>query len=157
MIAVLVVMCAGLSARTAAAGPDADVTKAFTAFVEGVAAGKADPPSLELFLYPTEEDGTKDEALLKAMLSAPKVKVLQVMVSPSGKSAWIAAEIPAKVPVPGKKPRAEVLRATAFFIHDGVGWQIDDRQGLAAERHEFERKSQWLLVDHDDSGDIACL
>lgn len=124
IVAAMVVALCGAGAESARADAGADVTKAFTAFVDGVAAGKPEPAGLEYFLYPSEEEGTKDATALKAMLSAPKVKVLQVMVSPGGKSAWVAAEIPAKVALGGGKPKADTLRATAFLVHDGVGWQI---------------------------------
>ena len=122
LAALAAVMVAGTG--SARAGADADVTRAFTAFVDGVAAGKPEPPGLEAFLTPTDDDLVQGGPALRAMLKAPKVKVLQVVVSKGGTSAWLAAEIPAQVPVAGKKPRADTLRATAFLTFDGASWTV---------------------------------
>lgn len=124
-IVAMVVVVLGLGALApgrSEAGADADVTKAFQQFVHGVAAGKAQPPELELFLTP--DDDTADPGVLRAMLAAPKVKVRQVMVSAGGRSAWLAAEIPVRRTIGGKKPKADVLRASAFLVFDGAAWTV---------------------------------
>ena len=127
VVAVFVVVAVVLAgAAPAGAGVDADVTKAFTGFVAGVAAGKPLPAGLELFITPLRDDGAlpADLAPVRALLPAAKVKVLQVVASKSGRSAWLAAEIAAQVPVAGKKPRADVIRASAFLAFDGAAWTV---------------------------------
>ena len=125
MLAVLVVVVAGLGAARVEAGVEGDVGKAFAAFVDGVAAGRPLPASVELFVTPfSDEQVPVDLGPVKAMLTAPRVKVLQVVASRGGRSAWIAAEIAAQVPVAGKKPRADVIRASAFLAFDGAAWTV---------------------------------
>ena len=125
LVVVLVMVVVGVGAAPAVAGVDADVTKAFTGFVTRVAAGKPLPPGLEVFITPFDDEGVPaDLAPLAAMLPAPKVKVLQVMASKSGRSAWIAAEVTAQVTVAGKKPRADAIRSSAFLAFDGAAWTV---------------------------------
>ncbi len=126
MLAFLMMIVVAAGAAPAAAGVEADVTRAFAAFVDGVAAGKPLPASLEVFVVPDHrgEPLPDDLGPVRAMLVAPKLKVLQVMASASGRSAWIAAEIPVRAAVEGKKARADVLRASAFLAFDGAAWTV---------------------------------
>jgi len=119
--ALLVLMFAATAAH---ADPAADATKAFTAFVDGVAAGKASP-GLELFITPFRDNDPvpKDLAPVKKLLDKPKVKVGKVVVSKGGKSAWLVADIPARVPRKGKV-KTEALRASAVLALDGDAWRV---------------------------------
>jgi ketosteroid isomerase-like protein len=110
-------------ARPARADAGADVTAAFGAFVADVAANKP-TPGLELFLVPSlESDALPDRADVRALIPKPKVTPVRVVVAKSGTSAWIAAEIAARVPHDGKV-KDEALRASGFLIKDGSGWHV---------------------------------
>jgi hypothetical protein len=122
-VAVLAVLA--VPAVTAAA-PDADVKAAFTTFVDGVAAGKPLPAGVELFIPPGHDGGEPvvgDLAQTRGLLDKGKPKVLAVVVSPGGGSAWLAAEIPGKVPR-DKKVKKETIRASAFLVKDGAAWAV---------------------------------
>jgi ketosteroid isomerase-like protein len=125
-LAVLVVVVAGAGEASAQAKPDPAVTAAFTAFVDGVAAGKPVPANVELFLPPGNDDGEprpSDLAPTRKLLDKPKVKVLAAVVAPAGTSAWVAAEITAKVPRSGKIKK-ESLRASALLVKEGGAWSV---------------------------------
>jgi ketosteroid isomerase-like protein len=120
------------AATTAHADPAADATKAFTAFVDGVAAGKAQP-GLELFITPFRDDDPvpKDLTAVKKLLDKQKVKVGKVVVSKAGKSAWLIADITARVPRNGKL-KSEALRASALLVLDGTAWRVRATEWSAA-------------------------
>lgn len=113
-----------LAATIAHADPAAEPAKAFTAFVDGVAAGKASP-GRELFITPFHDGDPvpQDLSAVKKLLDKPKVKVGKVVVSRTGKSAWLVADIPARVPRNGKV-KAEALRASALLALDGDAWRV---------------------------------
>ncbi|MBZ0233212.1 MAG: nuclear transport factor 2 family protein [Deltaproteobacteria bacterium] len=123
---VVLVAAAGLRDARAQAAPDAEIKAAFTAFVDGVAAGKPLPASVELFTPPGHDGGEPlpdDLAPIRKLLDRPRVKVRALVVSPGKTAAWIAAEITAKVPRDGK-PKKESLRASAFLVKDGGAWAV---------------------------------
>lgn len=127
MLALVVMVVIGVGAGAARAGVAEDVTRAFNGFVDGVAAGKPSPAGLELFVTPLSYEAAlpTDLAPIRAMLPASKVvKVLAVVPSAGGKSAWVAAEISALVKPRGEKARADVLRATAVLALDGGAWTV---------------------------------
>lgn len=127
------ILAAAFVAATATAGhadPKADVTAAFTQFVDGVAAGKT-PSDLEAFVGPTFSNKPVpglDE--IREVVPSPKVSGVKVVVSAGGKSAWVIAEITAKVPRRDAKTykdvvKAEKLRASAFLASaDGATWHV---------------------------------
>jgi ketosteroid isomerase-like protein len=126
-LAILVIV-AGFapSARAQGATPDAEVKAAFTAFVDGIAAGKELPSSVELLLGPSRDDNDATPASLAStakLFDKPKVSFVAVVISPGGASAWVAAELPAKVPRKGKIKK-ESLRASAVLVKDGASWTI---------------------------------
>lgn len=126
VLATTAAVAAGIGDARAQAKPDAEVKTAFTAFVDSVAAGTALPANVELFIPPGHDGGEarpKDLAQTKKLLDKPKAKVLAVVVSPSGTSAWLAAEIPAKIPRDGKIKK-ESIRASAFLVKDGAAWTV---------------------------------
>jgi hypothetical protein len=128
MVRVLLLVClSGLVAGVprASADPKADAGKAFTAFVDGVAAKRPLPKSLEMFITPWHDEAPipTDLADVQKLLDKPKVKLITFVPSPSGTSAWLYAEIPAKVTRNGKA-RAEAIRASAFMVADAGAWQV---------------------------------
>jgi len=130
LLVVLVVV--GL-AGTAHADANADVTKAFTTFIEGVAAKKAAMKGVDTFIPPgsdetSDEDGTvlpvpSDVDDVGSTIASPKLKVTKVMVSKSGKSAWLAGELPGSI-LRKKKIKKEPLRVSGFLANDGKAWQV---------------------------------
>lgn len=137
-LAVLVVVAGGLHAAHAQAAPDAEIKAAFTAFVDGVAAGKPLPATVELFTPPAYDGGEPrpgDLAPIRKLLDKPRVKVLTVVASPGKSSAWVAAEITAKVPRDGK-PKKESLRASAFLVKDGDAWTVRATHWSAGVKNE---------------------
>lgn len=136
LVVVAVVVLSG-PARADVAG---NVRTAFTAFVNDVA--KQQPGKLELFIAPKLEDSAAVPASLAAtaaMVPRPVVKIVAQVVSPGGKSAWVAAEIKAKVPRKGK-PKDESLRASAFLVLDGTTWRVTAAHWSASvpnQRHQM--------------------
>lgn len=107
---------------TAHASPQSDVTRTFQAFVD--AAGNSDPTALELFIPPQGDSPDehfewaplpKDRGEARGYLDKPKVVIKKLAVSPSGASAWLAADI---------KNASKPLRASAFLVKDDKGWHI---------------------------------
>lgn len=109
-------------ASVAHASPARDITKSFQAFVETGGTGDAE---LALFI-PPQGDSPEDrfewpvlphdrgEAL--GYLDHPKVAMKKLVVSKSGASAWLAAEIDNK----GK----DALRASAVLVKDKKVWHV---------------------------------
>jgi hypothetical protein len=103
------------------ASPAGDVTKAFQSFVE--TAGTAEP-KLEVFIPPqgdSPEDNTwpvlpKDKGEVRGYLDHPKVVVKKLVVSASGTSAWLAADI--------KNAKLAALRASAVLVKSDKTWQV---------------------------------
>jgi hypothetical protein len=128
MLAAIVIVVAMVSGAPAVqAGTEDDVTRAFTGFVDGVAAGKPLPAGLELFITPIADEVPLpgELAAVRAMIPASKVvKVLSLVPSKGGRSAWLAAEISALVQPAGEKARADVIRATAVLALEGAGWTV---------------------------------
>jgi ketosteroid isomerase-like protein len=142
MRALLVLLC---FAGTAYADATADVTKAFDAFVDSVAAKKTKPASagVELFMIPDaqymDQPPIPDSFEgIEGMLDKPKVTIVQVELSPSGRSAWVAAEVSAHVARRDKKtPVNEALRVSAFFALDAkAGWQLKATAWSTAEPNQ---------------------
>jgi ketosteroid isomerase-like protein len=82
------------------ASPQSDVTRTFQAFVD--AAGNSEPAALELFIPPQGDSPDehfewaplpKDRGEARGYLEQPKVVVKKLAISPSGTSAWLAADI----------------------------------------------------------------
>ncbi len=105
-----------LAPSIAAADTTAAVTKAFTAFVDAVAASQPVPRSIDTFITPYHDDDPvpKDLARVRALLGKAKVKVTSVVASKTGKSAWLVADISGK----------DTLRASAFLVLTSDGWQV---------------------------------
>jgi len=128
-VAIVVVLFA---AGVAHADSNADVTKAFGAFIDGVATGKPALTGVDVFITP-EHDETDDNGVavavssdlsgMKAMIASSKLKVTKVSVAKGGKSAWIAGEIGGKLERKGKK-KNEPIRVSAFVINDDKGWHV---------------------------------
>lgn len=121
-----------LAAAPARADVAADIKQAFTAFVDGV--GKKQLGKVELFITPIDVapkgvlvDDSSDVpvpprdklAAVAAVIPKPVVTVTAVVPAPSGKSAWLTAEIS-----PDGKPRSQKLRASAFLVRDGSAWRV---------------------------------
>lgn len=129
LVMVFVVGVAG----TAHADANADVTKAFTTFIEGVAANKATLKGVDILIPPGSDETSEDDGIVEpvpslddtAKMIAPKakLKVTKVMVSKGGKSAWIAGEVPGKVVRKGKT-KNEPIRVSGFLVSDGSAWQV---------------------------------
>lgn len=108
-------------ASVAHASPSGDVTKAFQSFVD--TAGTAEP-KLEVFIPPqgdSPEDNAwpvlpKDRGEVRGYLDHPKVVVKKLVVSKSGASAWIAADI--------KNGKLDPLRASAVLVKDNAAWHV---------------------------------
>jgi len=121
VIGVMLSLASLAHASLAHASPSGDVTKAFQAFVD---AGGTSEPALELFIPPQGDSPDehfewaalpKDKGEARGYLDHPKVVTKKVVVSASGTSAWLAADIKnAKLP----------LRASAFLIKDDKGWHV---------------------------------
>ena len=102
-----------LFVATAHASPAGDVTKAFQSFVE--TAGTAEP-KLEVFIPPqgdSPEDNTwpvmpKDKGEVRGYLDHPRVVVKKLVVTTSGSSAWLAADI--------RNTKLPALRASAVLV-----------------------------------------
>jgi hypothetical protein len=135
VVMVMLVLAGG--GGPARAGVEDEVTKAFGGFVDGVAAGKPLPKGLELFTTPISDDALPESlAPVRAMLPASKVvKVVALVPSASGKSAWLAAEISALVTPSGEKPRADVLRATAVLSLEGGAWVVKAAHWSVAQKN----------------------
>ncbi len=120
------VLAAVAIASPARADTKADVTAAFTAFVNAYAADNPQLGKIELLM---ETQGADEESLpvpakITQGLQQPKVqKVVRVVVSGSGKSAWVAAELAARAQAVDKwKP--ETVRASAVLVLDGKAWRV---------------------------------
>lgn len=108
-------------ASVAHATPAGDVTKAFQGFVE--TAGTAEP-KLEVFIPPqgdSPEDNAwpvlpKDKGEVRGYLDHPKVVVRKLVVSTSGTSAWLAADI--------KNAKLDALRASAVLVKTDKTWHV---------------------------------
>ena len=118
----VVMLGAVLLGAIAHASPQTDVTRTFQAFVD--AAGDSDPAALELFIPPQGDSPDehfewaplpKDRGEARGYLDKPKVAVKKLAISPSGTSAWLAADI---------KNATNPLRASAFLVKDAKGWHI---------------------------------
>lgn len=113
-------------ASPARADTKADVTAAFTAFVNGYASDKPEIGKLELLLEPggSDEEDLPLPAKLEPDLQQPKLgKIARVVVSPGGKSAWVAADVAARVrTLDGWKP--ETVRSSAVLVLDGKTWRV---------------------------------
>lgn len=136
-LAVLVIIAAFAPAHAQAA-PDADVKAAFTAFVDGIAAGQELPSTVELLIGPSTDDDDAqpgDMAPIKKLFDKPKVTFAAAVVSPGGASAWVAAEITAKVPRSGKIKK-ESLRASAVLVKDGAAWSVRAAHISVAQKNE---------------------
>ncbi|MGE5184065.1 MAG: nuclear transport factor 2 family protein [Acidobacteriota bacterium] len=121
-LAVLVALALPSPAR---ADTRADVTAAFTAFVNAYAAPKPDLGTIELLMEPQsfEEEDLPVPAKLTQGLQQPKLaKLVRLVVSPGGTSAWVAAEISARVR--GDKWKPETVRASAVLVLDGKAWRV---------------------------------
>ncbi len=114
-----------LAASTAHADPAADVTKAFTAFVDGVAATGKPSAGVELLITPFRDSApvATDLSTLKGVLDKPKVKITKLVVSNSGKSAWLLGDVTARLSRNGKV-KSDVLRASAVLELDGSAWRV---------------------------------
>jgi hypothetical protein len=116
----------------ARADANADVTKAFGAFIDSVATGKASTSGVDVFITPahdeTDDNGVaapvpSDLSDVKAMIASSKLKVTKVVASKGGKSAWIAGEISGSVERKGKKKK-EPIRVSAFLVSSDKGWAV---------------------------------
>jgi hypothetical protein len=110
-----------LAAATAHASPAGDIGKTFQAFVDS---GGTSEPALELFIPPQGDSPDehfqwpvlpKDKGEARGYLDHPKVVMKKLVVSASGTSAWLAAEI---------KNAKPPLRASAFLVKDARGWHV---------------------------------
>ncbi|HUS28790.1 MAG TPA: nuclear transport factor 2 family protein [Kofleriaceae bacterium] len=129
-------------AGVAHADPNADVTQAFGAFIDGVATGKGSLTGVDVFVSPlsdeTDDDGVaarvpSDLADVKALIASSKLKVTKVVVSKGGKSAWIAGEVSGKVERKGKK-KTEPIRVSAFLGKDDKGWHVQATHWSVGEK-----------------------
>lgn len=116
----------------ARADANADVTKAFGAFIDSVATGKAATSGVDVFITPahdeTDDNGVaaavpSDLSDLKAMIASSKLKVTKVVASKGGTSAWIAGEISGSIERKGRKKK-EPIRVSAFLVNGDKGWQV---------------------------------
>jgi len=130
MRAVILTALVAATTTVAHADPKADVTAAFTQFVDGVAAGTT-PKDLEAFVGPTfSNSAVPGLDPIREVVPSPKVSGVKVVVSAGGKSAWVIAEITAKVPRRDPKTYKDVvkdekLRASAFLASaDGASWHV---------------------------------
>jgi hypothetical protein len=108
----------------ASADTAADVKAAFAAYVESVQ--KKQPAKTDLFIgfwhdSETKLEGENLDELAGAIAAKPKITYLAVVPSASGKSAWLAAELPATVKVRDKTFKK--LRASGMFVLDGTTWR----------------------------------
>jgi ketosteroid isomerase-like protein len=113
------------AASTAHADPAADVTRAFTVFVDGVAAGKPSA-GVELLVTPSRDSPpvATDLSALAAVLDKPRVKITKLVVAKTGKSAWLVGDVTARLSRGGKAARSDVLRASAVLELDGGAWRV---------------------------------
>jgi len=111
-----------LTVRAAHASPSSDITKSFQAFVE---TGGTSDARLELFIPPQGDSPDEhfqwpvlphDRGETRGYVDHPRVLVKKLVVSRSGMSAWLAAEIASK----GKDP----LRASAVLVKDKKAWHV---------------------------------
>jgi len=120
------------SVRFAHADASADVTQAFADFITAIAKNKA--PAVDLFISPGRGDQTGEDDRFhtavpadlsdtRAIIASPKLKTAKVVVSKSGKSAWIAGEVPGSVKRNGKQT-AEPIRVSAFLVKSDAGWKV---------------------------------
>jgi ketosteroid isomerase-like protein len=125
-VATTVAALAILTTRAPRAHADAkgEVLAAFANTVTAMAAGKP-TPGIEMLILPdlAYGDDAATRATLRAMIGKPTISTKALVVSPSGTSAWMAAEIAAKVPRDGKV-RDEPIRASAFLVRDDRGWHV---------------------------------
>ncbi len=128
----LAVLTLALLVSTAHADSKADVTQAFASFIDAVATKK--PAPVELFIVPgtdNEDDNNPefhlpvpaDLADTRAVIASTKLKTAKLVVSPSGKSAWIAGEIAGRIERAGKQ-KNEPIRVSAFLAKDDKGWHV---------------------------------
>lgn len=116
-VAVLVAL-----SSVAHASPASDITRTFQAFVD---TGGTSDARLEVFIPPQGDSPDEhfqwpvlphDRGEARGFLDHPKVAIKKLVVSPSGTSAWLAAEIDSK----GKDP----LRASAVLVRDKKVWHV---------------------------------
>ena len=114
MLRGIVTVAVVLAASTVRADPARDATAAFTAFVGSLATDKPALDDLDAFLPPALAETPLPQAKDVAHLfrAAPKVKVLQLVISPSGRSAWLAAEL------------GDAYRASAVLARDDHAWHV---------------------------------
>jgi ketosteroid isomerase-like protein len=114
-----------VAVSTAQADPAADVTKAFTSFVEGVAATGKPSAGIDLLITPFSDSApvATDLSTLKGVLEKPKVKIAKLVVSKSGKSAWLLGDVTARLSRNGKV-KSDALRASAVLELDGGAWRV---------------------------------
>lgn len=114
MLRGIVAIAVVLAASPVRADPARDVTAAFTAFAGSLATDKPALDDLDAFLPPAMAETPLPQAKDVAHLfrAAPDVKVLQLVISPSGHSAWLAATLDG------------VDRASAVLARDGHGWHV---------------------------------
>jgi ketosteroid isomerase-like protein len=119
MKALLVVLAL---ASVAHASPTTDITKTLQTFVE---TGGTSDPRLELFIPPQGDSPDDhfewpvlphDRGEARGYIDHPKVAVRKLVISKSGTSAWLAAEIHSR----GKDP----LRASAVLVKDKRQWHV---------------------------------
>ncbi|MGE5184064.1 MAG: nuclear transport factor 2 family protein [Acidobacteriota bacterium] len=114
MRAALVVALVAL-ASPAHADPQADATKAFTTFLDSVAAKQASA-DVDTFVSPfsDEQAATPEHLGEVAVLIQGKPRVVAAAVAKSGTAAWIAAVVPGTLK----------LRASAFLTLDKGAWHV---------------------------------
>jgi hypothetical protein len=110
--ALLVSLALVIGAPAAHADATADVTAAFTAFVDGIAKDKL-AKGVELFIGPAPqfEPLPKQLAPIKAMVLGAGFKNVKVSISKGGTSAWVYADI-------------DKLRTSSFLTFDGTAWTV---------------------------------
>ena len=115
MLRRIVAVAVVLAASSVRADPARDATAAFSAFVGSLATAKPALDDLDAFLPPAMAETPLPQASDVAHLfrTAPKIKVLQLVISPSGGSAWLAATL-------GGREH----RASAVLAHDAHGWHV---------------------------------
>lgn len=139
-LVVLVVVTAATTAHAQTA-PDAEVKAAFTAFVEDARGGKPWPSTLELLIDPSPDDSdprpAHSKVIGKLVVDKPKVTYAAVVLSPGGASAWVAAELTAKVPRGGKLKK-ESLRASAVLAKEGAAWTVRAAHVSVAQKNDVD-------------------
>jgi ketosteroid isomerase-like protein len=116
------VLALALMVQVAHASPARDITKSFQTFVE---TGGTSDARLELFIPPQGDSPDEhfewpvlphDRGEARGYVDHPRLAVRKLVVSKSGASAWLAAEITSK----GKDP----LRASAVLVKDKKVWHV---------------------------------